>query len=447
MWSFYNRSGTGGDSGMMLSLYRAAIHLGAPFIRIYLKHRIAEGKEDHLRFAERKGKSITPRPVGRLIWVHGASVGEALSVLPLIESLLQMDELLHVLLTTGTVSSAEFMADKLPNRAFHQYVPVDRINYVRRFLGHWKPDMALWVESEFWPNLILETQKRGTPMILVNGRISPKSFAGWKRARTIISRLLQNFELCLGQTKEDAERLRQLGAKSYKCVGNLKFSVPPLPAQTEELIRMQQDINARPRWLAASTHDGEEELAAYVHKELKKTYESFLSILVPRHPTRGHEIAAMLKEEKGLKIALRSQGDPLTPETDIYLVDTMGELGLFFRLSDIVFMGKSLVPLGGQNPLEALRLECAVVHGPHMTNFQSIVSEMSDFNCAISVPNGEALARAINHLISNEDIRTSMIANGLAYLQSQSEVAENVKNEIMVILQNRVRKTKTDATT
>ena len=432
---------------MMLGLYRIATELGAPFIRLYLKQRVAEGKEDKIRFAERKGKSITPRPVGRLIWVHAASMGESLSVLPLIESLLETDDLLHVLLTTGTVSSAEFISDKLPKRTLHQFVPVDRVTYVRRFLDHWKPDMALWVESEFWPNLITETKMCGTPMILVNGRISPKSFAGWQRARTIIARLLQHFELCLGQTKEDTERLRQLGAKSYKCVGNLKFSVPPLPVQTKELVRMQQDINGRPRWLAASTHPGEEKFVAYVHKELKKTYKTFLSILVPRHPTRGPEIARMLKQEKGLNIAMRSQGDPLTPETDIYLVDTMGELGLFFRLSYIVFMGKSLVPLGGQNPLEALRLKCAVVHGPYMTNFQSIVAEMSEFHCAISVNSAEALALEINHLISNKNLRASMIDNGLAYLQSHSKVVDNVTKEIMAILNEKVIKTKNNAAT
>ena len=432
---------------MMLALYRFVTELGSPIIRIYLKRRIAQGKEDHIRFAERKGKSSTPRPTGKLIWVHAASVGESLSMLPLIESLLKEDRLLHVLLTTGTVSSAALMADRLPNRAFHRYVPVDRVNYVCRFLNHWKPDLALWAESEFWPNLIIETQRRDIPMILVNGRISRKSFAGWKKARAIISRLLQNFELCLGQTEEDAERLGQLGAKSYKCLGNLKFAVPPLPANTEELIRLQQIINDRPRWLAASTHNGEELIAADVHTELKKKYKSVLSILAPRHPTRGPEIARMLEEQKGLNVAHRSKGDPLSPGTDIYLVDTLGELGLFFRLSDIVFMGKSLVPLGGQNPLEALKLECAVVHGPHMTNFEQIANEMSDSNCAITVKNTESLFKGIDHLISNKEKRSLMISNGNTYLRSRSQVIEKITNEILVVQNKSNKLVKTDAAT
>lgn len=431
----------------MLALYRFATELGSPIIRLYLKRRIAQGKEDQIRFSERKGKSSTPRPTGKLFWAHAASVGESLSLLPLIEALLKEDKFLHILLTTGTVSSAALMADRLPSRAFHRYVPIDRINYVCRFLDHWKPDLALWAESEFWPNLIIETQRRDIPMILVNGRISRKSFAGWKKARTIISRLLQNFELCLGQTEADAERLGQLGAKTYKCIGNLKFAVPPLPADAEELIRLQQNINDRPCWLAASTHNGEEMIAADVHAELKKKYKKVLSILAPRHPTRGPEIARMLEEQKGLNVAHRSRGDPLSEGTDIYLVDTLGELGLFFRLSEIVFIGKSLVPLGGQNPLEALKLECAVIHGPHMTNFEKIVSEMSDSNCAITVKNAENLFQEIDCLISNNEKRSLMISNGTTYLRSGSQVIENIKNEIL-LLQNKTNKlVKTDAAT
>ena len=203
----------------------------------------------------------------------------------------------------------------------------------------------------------------------------------------------------------------------------------------------------RPCWLAASTHAGEEEITAQVHLELKKIHKSILSILVPRHPMRGHDIASMLKKEKGLNVAQRSNGDPLTPETDIYLADTIGELGLFFRLSEIAFIGKSLVPLGGQNPLEALRLECAVVHGPHMTNFNKIVTEMAALNCAISVDNVDALVQEIKHLMSNESVRASMIANGTAYLQTQSQVVDDVTAEIVAVLKRQTRIDKKDATT
>lgn len=431
---------------MILSLYRTVTNVGGPFIQLYLKRRMVKGKEDYVRFAERKGKSEAPRPVGPLIWLHAASVGESLSMLPLIKALLSTDDRLHVLVTTGTVSSATLMAERLPERSFHQYVPVDRANYVRRFLDHWRPEMALWAESEFWPNLILETQKRNIPMVLVNGRISPKSFAGWQYARSIISQLLQDFELCLGQTEEDAERLKQLGAKNYKCVGNLKFAVPPLPVDTEELIRLDQTMSQRPRWLAVSTHAGEEGIVAQVHLKLKEKHKSVLSILVPRHPNRGHNITSMLKVEKGLNVAQRSLGDAVTPETDIYLVDTLGELGLFFRLTEIAFVGKSLVPFGGQNPLEALRLKCAVVHGPYMANFQKIVDDMSAASCAIFVKNSKSLAQKIDLLISDDTLRASMIANGTAYVTSQSQVVDKVKAEILSVLKRWAKVSKSNAT-
>ena len=420
---------------MMIALYRTATTLGAPAIQYYLKKRMAEGKEDQSRFTERKGKSARSRPDGPLIWLHAASVGESLSMLPLIDSLLSADKRMHILMTTGTVTSATLMADRLPERAFHQYVPVDRATYVRRFLDHWKPVLALWAESEFWPNLILETQRRGVPMILVNGRISPKSFDGWQRFPGVIGRLLRDFALCLGQTDDDADRLRQLGAPKHKCLGNLKFAVPPLPADTEELIRLEQQMSGRPRWLAASTHAGEEEMVADVHRDVSVNQPGLLSILVPRHPTRGSEIADLLRDA-GMTTAQRSKDEPVTPDTDIYIADTMGELGLFFRLSNIAYMGKSLVPLGGQNPLEALRLECAVVHGPHMANFQKIMEDLAATESALLVTDSAALSQAVNNLLSDDAKRNALIQNGVAYMDSQAEVVGLVTEEILSILKS-----------
>ncbi len=418
---------------MMLSLYRTATFVGAPLIQMYLKKRLAQGKEDQARFGERKGKASLPRPDGRVIWLHAASVGESLSMLPLVESLLSETDDLSLVLTTGTVTSAEIMQDRLPDRAFHQFVPVDRANYIRRFLDHWRPDMALWAESEFWPNLILETQQRHIPMVLVNGRISPRSFAGWQRARTIISRLLRDFTLCLGQTEEDAERLRQLGARRTDCLGNLKFAVPPLPTDTEELIRLEQSMSRRPRWLAASTHDGEETIVAQVHRTLADKHPGLLTILVPRHAGRGDAVKTEL-ENAGLQVARRSKGEAIENRTNIYLADTMGELGLFYRLTDIVFMGKSLVPLGGQNPLEALRLDCAVVHGPHMMNFEEIAQEMNDAACALRIEDSAELSSAIGRLLSNKAEIDKMAANGQTYVESKEQVVHRVTETILAML-------------
>jgi len=430
---------------MMLPLYRLATDLTGPFIRLYLAQRRSKGKEDAARFDERLGKSSVPRPSGRLIWLHAASVGESQSMLPLITHLLTRYPDIHVLFTTGTVSSARLIAGQLPDRVIHQYVPVDRMAYVRRFLDHWKPDVALWAESEFWPNLISETQARGIPMVLVNGRISPRSFAGWQRARGLIKSLLQNFEMCLGQTQGDAERLKKLGANRFKCVGNLKFASPPLDADADELARLQSLLGDRPRWLAASTHAGEEEIAADVHRALGGRHPGLLTIIVPRHPDRGPEILSTLSGSD-LSIGLRSRGDQPTPETEIYIADTLGELGLFFRLANIVFMGKSLVPLGGQNPLEPLRLECAVLHGPHMANFKLMAEEMAAAGAAVTVGSATELAEAVGRLLTDADARTALITKGREYVSAHNAVVDAVGKEIDRVIAIRCQKPNREST-
>ena len=369
---------------MMLGLYNLTATLAAPVISLYLKRRQAQGKEDPVRFPERQGITKTTRPDGPLIWLHGASVGEAISLLPLIERLQRERTDATILMTTGTVTSARLMAEWLPEGTLHQYVPVDRLPYVRRFLDHWQPDLVLWAESEFWPNLVCEPARRGIPMVLVNGRISENSFKGWQRFQGTMAKLLSGFSLCLGQTDTDVERLSKLGAPLNKCRGNLKFAVPPLPVDEANLAALQKELAGRPLWLAASTHQGEEEIIARVHAQITKQIPGVLSIIVPRHATRGEDIAQALSV-LGLNVVRRSQSDPVTVETDIYIADTMGELGLFFRLAKVAFMGKSLVPLGGQNPLEPMRLDCAVVHGPHMTNFADIVRRMGAAGASVEV--------------------------------------------------------------
>jgi len=422
---------------MMLSLYRLVSGpLGGPVISAFMRRRLAAGKEDPERFGEREGRTGTLRPEAeRLVWVHAASVGESLSMLPLIDYLLAADSTLALVMTTGTVSSAILMTDRLPARAIHQYAPLDRRSYVQRFLDHWRPDLVLWSESEFWPNLILETSGRGTPMILVNGRISPKSYSGWQRARGTINKLLRRFELCLGQSEEDARRLRELGAPSVDCLGNLKFAVPPLPADTGELKRHEAEFGGRPVWLAASTHVGEERIAAETHLTLADTHPNLLSVIVPRHARRGDEVAAMLRE-MGCTVAQRSAGETVLPATQIYLADTMGELGLYFRLAPIVFMGKSLVPMGGQNPLEALHLNCAVLHGPYMMNFTEIAIEMATAGCAVEVADADALAVEVGVLL-NDPVRVAEMANkGRAYATSSAGVTERVGARVLAYIQS-----------
>ncbi|MCZ6861399.1 MAG: 3-deoxy-D-manno-octulosonic acid transferase, partial [Alphaproteobacteria bacterium] len=336
---------------MIYRLYIAVTNLAGPVFRLVLAIRRARGKEDRQRIGERFGRPGHDRPEGALIWVHGASVGESLSILPLIERLIADRPDLNVVVTTGTVTSAILMSRRLPNGAFHQFVPIDRRAEVRRFLGHWRPDLALWLESELWPILLTEISARGTPIVLLNARMSRRSFARWRRWPGFARFVLTRFALCLAQSEADAERLAGLGAPSPACPGNLKFASPPLPADEQTLSRLRAEVSNRPVWLAGSTHPGEEEIIADAHKRLGERFDDLLTIIVPRHPGRGPEIARELAMG-GLETALRSSGDAIALGTAIYVADTMGELGLFYRLAEVVFIGGSLVPHGGQNPIE-----------------------------------------------------------------------------------------------
>ncbi len=385
---------------MNYRLYVLATGLAGPGLRLALAIRRFRGKEDRNRISERFGRPGRGRPEGALIWVHGASVGESLSILPLIERLLAVRPDVGILVTTGTVTSARLMGDRLPDGAFHQFVPIDRRAEVRRFLDHWRPDLALWLESELWPNLLAETAGRGTPIVLVNARLSRRSFMRWRRWPGFARFVLSRFAQCLAQSEVDAERLKALGAPSPRCPGNLKFASPPLPADDETLARLRAELGGRTVWLAASTHPGEEAIVADAHERLAGRFDNLLTVIVPRHPGRGQGVAREMTK-RGLKVSLRSRGDAVAPDTAIYVADTMGELGLFYRLAGVVFIGGSLVPHGGQNPLEPAQLDCAILHGPHMTNFQPIVAALKTAGAAQEVADAGALAEAAGELLAD----------------------------------------------
>ncbi|MEE9250358.1 MAG: 3-deoxy-D-manno-octulosonic acid transferase [Alphaproteobacteria bacterium] len=418
---------------MTPALYRGLATLALPLISVYLALRRAAGKEDAARFGERLGVAGRRRPQGPLVWLHAASIGEALSVLRLIERIIDDYPGLHMLVTTGTVTSARLLADRLPARAFHQYAPVDRPAWVRRFLDHWRPDLALWVESEFWPDLVGASQARGTAMILVNARMSGKSFARWRRLPGLIRPLLAGFSLCLAQDEGEGERLRALGAPSVKAPGNLKFAAGPLPVDADELRRLTGMIGDRPMWVAASTHAGEERIAAEVHNMLEPDHAGLLTVIVPRHPSRGPGIAKALGADDRL-IALRSAGQPVAPETGIYVADTLGELGLFYRLCGIAFLGGSLIPHGGQNLLEPARLGCAVIHGPHMGNFRAVVEEMRAAKANIEVADAAGLAAAVASLLANPELRTKHAKAAHRIAAAKDGVLDSVVRELAPFL-------------
>lgn len=413
----------------LLPLYRTLTALGAPAIAWYLGRRRAAGKEDAARFHERLGEARRPRPDGPLVWVHGASVGESLTMLPLVGRLLADHPALNVLVTSGTVSSAAILAERLPDRAFHQYVPVDRRPFVARFLDHWRPDLVLWAESEFWPNLVTLPAGRGIPLVLVNGRMSPDSFTGWQRYRGLIATMLAGFSRCLAQAETDAERLSALGAKDVRVTGNLKYAAPPLPADAGALATLTAQLGGRPVWLAASTHAGEEAAAAAAHKALKAVHGNLLTIIVPRHPDRGEAIAAELAAA-GLTVARRSRSEPVEAATDVYLADTLGELGLFFRLCPVSFMGKSLVDLGGQNPLEPARLGSAVLAGPHMWNFPDITAGLIQAGAAETVADADALTAALGRHLADPELSAEAGRHGRAAAEAEAGVLDRVLAEL-----------------
>ncbi|MGA7866175.1 MAG: glycosyltransferase N-terminal domain-containing protein, partial [Stellaceae bacterium] len=301
---------------MLPLLYKAMTRPLAPLAMLYLAQRRKRGKEHPIRFRERRGIPSATRPDGPLIWVHAASVGEATAVLGLIEYLLETRPDLEILVTTGTVTSARLLEIRLPARARHQFVPADLPSWTACFLDHWRPDLALWVESELWPNLVFAAHARRIPMVLVNARLSARSYSRWRHWPGLIGPILSAFDLCLAQDQQQAERFRLLGARQVTAVGDLKAAAPALPFDRCELLRLRDAIGPRPMWLAASTHAGEEKVAARVHRDLAARHPGLLTIIAPRHPARGDAIGAMLAEQ-GQRVARRSRGDPVTRDTQV----------------------------------------------------------------------------------------------------------------------------------
>ncbi len=394
---------------MSVAAYRAASRIAAPALRRCLRRRLARGREDAGRVGERMGVPSAPRPDGPLVWIHAASVGEAVSVLAVVERLNRERPEAAVLMTSGTVTSARVLAARLPEGVIHQYAPVDQLLWVRRFLDHWRPDFVLWTESEFWPAALSEIGARGLPAALVNARLSARSWRRWRRARWVIRRLLRSFELCMAQSEADAERLRDLGAPRVLCTGNLKVAAAPLPAPEDALRELRAALAGRPAWIAFSTHPGEEGIVMRAHPLIAARHPGLVTVVAPRHPERGAEIADMARR-LGLRTARRSLGEPVVGGPGILLADTIGELGLFFRLCGAALVGGSLVPAGGHNPIEPALLDCPIVHGPHMENFRAVESELRMAGAAALARTADDVAREVGDLLSDAALRARRVA-------------------------------------
>jgi 3-deoxy-D-manno-octulosonic-acid transferase len=389
-----------------LMAYRAATSLVGPIAApVWLRWRVRQRKEDKDRITERYGFAGRDRPSGELVWCHGASVGETMALLPLVDALVRRG--IKVLVTSGTITSAELLARRLPAGARHQFLPLDAPRFVRRFLRHWRPRLAVFAESEVWPNTVLELERADIPLALVNGRMSARSFGGWRRAPGVAKALFGRLAVCIAQSRTDAERLAELGAPIGTISGNLKFDLPPPPADPAAVEQMAALVAGRDLWLAASTHPGEEDAVFAAHKELSTRRRDLLTIVAPRHPERGREIAEA-GEADGLSVVQRSTGASPADARDVYLADTLGELGLLYRLVPLVFMGGTLAPRGGQNPFEPARLGTAILHGPHTENFAEIFDALDRDGGAVPVVNAGELARAAGVLLGDGALMRDM---------------------------------------
>jgi len=420
---------------LALGLYLAwSARSGRRFAESKLRDRVAGGKEEAARLDERRGIAARHRPDGPLIWFHAASVGESLALMELIRQMLDARSDLAILVTTGTRTSATVMADRLPDRALHQYVPLDARDFVVRFHDHWRPDVAVWTESELWPTLICETHDRKIPMLLLNARMSKASHDRWRFLRGMARSLLLRFERALVQDDLTEIYLRRLGMppNRMEVTGTLKEGAAALPVNGSDLSAMRAEVGGRPVWVAASTHPGEEEKVLEAHRIARKTNPRLLLILVPRHPDRGEEIVEVLRAG-GWNFTRRSTGEGPEAEVPVYLADTMGELGLWYRLASVSFVGGSWEPIGGHNPFEPAALGSAILHGPYVTNFVDIYQRLTEARAARLVASPQSLAEAVDDLLS-PDRAATMAHAAWEVVSAGADVTERAKTVLLEAL-------------
>jgi 3-deoxy-D-manno-octulosonic-acid transferase len=416
-----------------LAAYRAVTAALEPLAPRLLAARARAGKEDSVRLGERLGHAGAPRPAGRLVWLHGASVGEGLSLLPLVEALAAAPDAPALLVTSGTRTSAELLGRRLPPAAIHQYVPVDGPRAAARFLDHWRPDLAVFAESELWPNLILGARQQGARTALVSARLSASSLKGWARAPGAARILLGGFDRVLAQDDETAARLARLGARDDGRL-NLKLAGEPLPADPAALADARAAIGERPVLLVASTHPGEEALPLDVFAFLKDRPERPLLVIVPRHPVRGAAIEAQARAD-GFATARRSARLAPSGAVEVYVADTLGELGLWFRLARLAVMGGSLVErIGGHNPLEPARLGCPVASGPHIDNWRGVYDDLQAERAVRRVEGPATLAAVMAEALADPtELRTEAV-RAAAFAARQSGVVAAAATQLQALL-------------
>ncbi|GAB2185647.1 3-deoxy-D-manno-octulosonic acid transferase [Roseibium sp. LAB1] len=385
---------------LVFSLYRVLARALTPLFNLLFWLRSRSGKEVSARKGERFGRSATQRPAGKLVWIHAASVGETVSVLPLVDELTSSGH--KVLLTTVTVTAAELAHGRLPEGAIHQFMPFDAPGPISRFLEHWSPDLAMVVESEIWPCLFDEMRARQTPFVLLNGRLSDRSFRSWARFPRVSGYLFRCLDLVLAQSAADGERFRLLGCGNVSTPGNLKFDAPDPAVDEDQAAALAAQTGHRPVWLAALTHPGEDEIVLDAFGRLCEEFPDLLLVLVPRHPVRTDDIAALI-EQRGLRAVRRSLDQAIETDTDVYLGDTLGEMGLFYRLAPVTFLGGSFNDAGGHNPVEAALSGSALVTGPRVANARAVYKGFWSRRASLKADLPENLADCVGSLLRDPD--------------------------------------------
>ncbi len=411
----------------LLRLYKGVTGLALPLVYRSVSKKLRAADVAETRIGERLGVATQPRPNGQLIWFHGASVGESLSVLTLISRLGERLPEAQFLMTSGTATSAELVGRRLPHRTRHQFLPLDAASAVTAFYDHWAPDAGIFVESELWPNILIQGHARGIPLALLNARMSKDSVRGWTRFPKTAKQVLDVFAIMLTQNRDVADNLRDMGADPSRVSAgiNLKATSAPLPVDLTLLRDMQAALGERPIWVASSTHPGEEETVLAAHKTLLASYPELCLLLVPRHPERGSAVADLITQS-GMRYARRSTGEPLDPDTSVYLADTLGETGTWYALCPIVFLGGSLEPIGGHNPFEPAQAGAAVLTGPHVTNFAETYAPLLRTGGAVEVSDASSLAQAVQRWLRDTEPLQAARDAAARYTEAQGAKLDEV---------------------
>ena len=422
----------GGGPTLLYYAYRSATALIAPFAYRKVAAKLAAHGISEERQRERLGHASLPRPDAQLIWFHGASVGESLAALTLITRLGELMPKAEFLLTSGTATAAQVVEQRMPPRCRHQFAPLDAAGPVRRFLKHWQPTGGVFVESELWPVTLVSTRRSGARLALVNARLSERSVARWRSKAPTAKFVLDQFSLFLTQNQNISDHLLELGAvpDRVQAGGNLKAGSEPLPVDDQTLSQMHSAFGKRPVWVASSTHIGEEQPVLTAHKALLEQHPDLCLLLVPRHPERGDDVAKLVAEAD-MTVAQRSKGEIPGSDTQVYLADTMGELGTWYELSHIVFLGGSLEPIGGHNPFEVARSGAAVITGPGYHNFAETFPPMLTAKAAVEVHDASQLSEAVSHWLTDAEALKQAQQAATEFADDQAAQLQGVLDTLM----------------